>query len=260
MNRPSQIAALDVCPNCDAKLAGSYCYDCGQKDIGERLNSKILLSNAFEALTEMDSKVWRTLRELTLRPGQVALNYIAGERARYINPIKYFITIFTVYLTVLIISGGLEAEIKESINISPDALVDEQSMPVRIARALEGILREYRNLITFLAIPIFAFSLRWQFWRSRRNYAETLSFVCFLSAHAHLMAIPIALLQWWTGVFSQGPRGLLMAVFFIFGSKVFYNMGVIKAILATLVAMTFYTLASFISGTFLISLRMFGIL
>ena len=260
MNRSSQTTALDICPNCSAKMAGRYCYDCGQKDIGERLNSKILLSNAFEALTEMDSKIWRTLRELTLRPGQVALNYVAGERARYINPIKYFITILTVYLTILVVSGGLEAEIKESINISPDAMVDEQSMPVMIARALEGILRKYRNLVTFLAIPIFAVFLRWQFWRSRRNYAETLSFVCFLSAHVHLLAIPITLLQWWAGVFDQGPRGLLMAAFFLFGSKVFYNMGWIKTILATLLAMIFYTLASFISGVFLISLRMFGIL
>jgi len=44
----------------------------------------------FEALTEFDSRFWRTLRKLVVNPGAVALRYIQGSRADFINPIRFF--------------------------------------------------------------------------------------------------------------------------------------------------------------------------
>lgn len=249
-----------TCPNCLAQLTGTYCGRCGQKNIGQRLNSRILLSTAFEALTEMDSKLWRTLRELTLSPGQVATNYASGERARYVNPIKYFLAIMTVFLAVMILSGGLEAEISAQFRATNGGESTEGIQLPAWAGAMEDVLREYRNFITFLTLPLFAFLIRWQYWRSKRNYAETLSFVFFAAAHAHLFMIPILMLQWSTANFSQSPRGWFMLAIFFFGAKVFYKMPWIKTIFATVISVGLYSVSSIAAGSVLITLRMSGII
>jgi hypothetical protein len=252
-----QTHTLETCPNCTSKMEGQFCFSCGQKDIGERIDSKVLMAGAFEAITEMDSKLWRSLRELTFNPGKVALNYIRGTRASYINPIKYFMAVFAVYFAVLVLSGALEAEIKEAVSIRGD--VDDEatkSFMVRMGLALQSVMREFTNLIVFITMPLFAFFVRWQRWRSKRNYGETLAYTCFLSAHAHLFMLAFLLIEWSIGRFNDDMRAWILVIFLYFGHRGFYGLGWFKAIVSTFISLVLYMISAFIATSVFMALRM----
>ena len=62
------------------------------------------MNEAFEDVFSFDSRAWRTLFALLLRPGFLSLEYFNGRRARYVQPIRlYFISsiLFFVLLTVV---------------------------------------------------------------------------------------------------------------------------------------------------------------
>lgn len=238
-----------------------YCYACGQKDIGERITGHVLAADAFEALTEMDSKIWRTLRELTFNPGKVAQNYIAGARACYLNPIKYFIWIFAAYFAVLVVSGALEQDIAKSIRGAENLTEEEAKSQFELGViALRGVVREYSNVIALLTTPLFAFFLRWQLWRSRRNFVETLAYVCYLNGHAHLFMLIALLLEWSMGTFYEDLRDLIMLLFLYMGHRVFYNLGWLKAVFVTIGSVILYAIAAFFVTSGFIALRMIDII
>jgi hypothetical protein len=47
-------------------------------------------------LVHLDSKLFRTLKELMVKPGQLTAEYFAGRKKRYIAPIRLFLTLFAV--------------------------------------------------------------------------------------------------------------------------------------------------------------------
>jgi hypothetical protein len=56
---------------------------------------------ALEDLTDLDSRLWRTLKGLLVKPGSVTADYIGGRRARYIPPIRlYLVVSFLVFLAL----------------------------------------------------------------------------------------------------------------------------------------------------------------
>ena len=88
-----------TCRNCGAVLAGEYCGECGQRVRDLRLSD--VAGEALEDLTDLDSRLWRTLTGLLLRPGSVTADYIGGRRARYIPPIRlYLVVSFLVFLAL----------------------------------------------------------------------------------------------------------------------------------------------------------------
>ncbi|HRQ63463.1 MAG TPA: DUF3667 domain-containing protein [Xanthomonadaceae bacterium] len=86
------------CANCGVPLAGYYCHDCGQKRV-ERGDLRLgrLLEQFVEALTNLDSRFWRSLRMLLFRPGRLTSEYLAGRRARYMAPVSLFIIANVLY-------------------------------------------------------------------------------------------------------------------------------------------------------------------
>src|SRR5262249_40432706 len=84
-----------TCPNCKAKLAGRFCAQCGQPahvhrsllHMGEEL---------LHGLFHFDTKSWRTLPLLIVRPGLLTRRYIDGQRMRYVSPLAMFL--FAVFL------------------------------------------------------------------------------------------------------------------------------------------------------------------
>jgi hypothetical protein len=91
------------CPNCGTPLKGAWCYACGQK--GEEYHRSIwhLVAEAFEGLTHVDGRVWKTLPRLLVRPGQLTRDYLDGHRAAQIPPFRLFL----VALLLVFFAGGL---------------------------------------------------------------------------------------------------------------------------------------------------------
>lgn len=78
------------CLNCGATLTGSYCAACGQPAHLHRSLGAIW-HELVHGVMHLDGKVWRTLPELALRPGELTRRYIAGERAKFVSPLALFL-------------------------------------------------------------------------------------------------------------------------------------------------------------------------
>jgi hypothetical protein len=208
------------CQNCGRVLHGQYCSGCGQKHLGKRLDAVGLVSNAFAALTEFDSAIWRTVRECTRNAGQVALNYINGQRSRYVNPVKFFLTVFALYVALLAATGTLDRIADDSVQFGEGT--DMESVPAQAALAFQGILRTHFNLIFFTTLPLFALMIRWQYWRAGRNYAETLSFLCFVvgisCVYSSVFVVGLPILD----IYSNLPRAIILTIVFAIGTRTFF--------------------------------------
>lgn len=101
IDSPLELEPIDdtliECLNCAAPLQGPYCHNCGQPDRHYiRFFPKVLWEMVNEAF-DLDSRVGRTLLPLLLRPGRLSMEYIAGRRARYVNPLRLYIILSVVF-------------------------------------------------------------------------------------------------------------------------------------------------------------------
>ena len=88
------------CLNCGARLRGQYCGNCGQRSRNRLISIWQLLREAFGDLLELDSRLWRTLLPLLVRPGQLTKDYLEGRRARYMPPFRTYLVLSVIFFIV----------------------------------------------------------------------------------------------------------------------------------------------------------------
>ena len=93
-------ASVERCLNCDAPLAGQYCGQCGQRARNRLISLWELIRDAFGDLFELDSRLWRTLIPLSIRPGRLTDDYLRGKRARYMPPFRMYIVLSLAFFVI----------------------------------------------------------------------------------------------------------------------------------------------------------------
>ena len=88
------------CLNCGAELQGQYCGTCGQRARNRLISLWELLQDAFGDLFEIDSRLWRTLVPLLIRPGRLTRDYLEGRRARYMPPFRMYLVLSVIFFVV----------------------------------------------------------------------------------------------------------------------------------------------------------------
>ena len=144
---------MPECLNCDAHLRGQYCGQCGQRGSSRLISLWELIRDAFGDLFELDSRLWRTLVPLMIRPGRLTHDYLQGRRARYMPPFRMYLVLSLLFFLVAFFdpretfgifyepqtAEELEAErLEEAAEQHPEAaeIADE----VRRGLAEEGII------------------------------------------------------------------------------------------------------------------------
>ncbi len=89
-----------TCLNCRAPLSGQYCGQCGQRATSRLISLFELIRDAFGDLFELDSRLWRTLYPLLLRPGRLTRDYLEGRRARYMPPFRMYLVLSLIFFVV----------------------------------------------------------------------------------------------------------------------------------------------------------------
>src|SRR5687767_9581425 len=81
-----------ACSNCAMPLTHEYCGHCGQRRFRpEHRRLRHLFGQFFGALTDLDSRVWRSVRALAFQPGRLTRDWFAGRRAYWMSPIALFL-------------------------------------------------------------------------------------------------------------------------------------------------------------------------
>ncbi len=96
-----------TCMNCGAVLAGPYCHVCGQEDEPRVVPFRRAMGEFLGDVSNLDSRVYRTLKLLVVRPGALTLEYVRGRRVRYLPPLRLYLAASVIYfaLAALIAPG-----------------------------------------------------------------------------------------------------------------------------------------------------------
>jgi hypothetical protein len=149
-----------VCLNCGTTLGGQYCGNCGQRAAASRLISIWeLLRDAFGDLFELDSRLWRTLIPLMIRPGQLTRDYLMGRRARYMPPFRMYLVLSIVFFLVAFFDPrdelGILFEPQEPpIAASPDeetegeSIADEVISDLRRDGVIDGMVSSTKTRLS----------------------------------------------------------------------------------------------------------------
>jgi len=90
----------EICLNCGTPLTGQYCGSCGQRAKSRLISIWELLQEAFGDLFELDSRLWRTLIPLAVKPGSLTRDYLEGRRARFMPPFRTYLVLSIVFFLV----------------------------------------------------------------------------------------------------------------------------------------------------------------
>jgi hypothetical protein len=97
-----------ACANCGAKVDGRYCPQCGQAAYAHR-SLVHMVGEFLHSLFHFDTKVWRTLPMVILRPGTLTRDYVYGKRARYLSPLALFLlAIFAMFFVFSFVEAPVE--------------------------------------------------------------------------------------------------------------------------------------------------------
>jgi hypothetical protein len=113
------------CLNCGSVVAGRHCTQCGQAADVHVLSMKEVAGDVTHSLLHLDSRVWRTLRILVRKPGELTREFIAGRHQLYIPP-------FRLYLAVSILYFALQALLPDPEVFGTDAEGNPVYAPVRV--------------------------------------------------------------------------------------------------------------------------------
>lgn len=98
--RAVQLPDHTECLNCGTELRGQYCGKCGQRARSRLISLWELVQDAFGDLFEIDSRLWRTLVPLLIRPGRLTRDYLKGRRARYMPPFRMYLVLSVIFFVV----------------------------------------------------------------------------------------------------------------------------------------------------------------
>ncbi|HUQ89886.1 MAG TPA: DUF3667 domain-containing protein [Vicinamibacterales bacterium] len=87
------------CLNCNAALNGTFCAACGQRAVRADPTVSELAGDAWHELSGYDGRIAATFRAL-LHPGKLTLEYLQGRRARYLSPVRLYLTVSVIYFLV----------------------------------------------------------------------------------------------------------------------------------------------------------------
>ena len=105
--RPYQVAKLSeehhCCTTCGQEYQGNYCPRCGQSAKIGRYSFKSAVLLFLDVWGVGNRGMFRTLRDLILRPGYMIRDYISGMQMAYFPPFKMLFLLST--LSILVSSG-----------------------------------------------------------------------------------------------------------------------------------------------------------
>jgi hypothetical protein len=94
-----------LCENCGAPVNGKYCASCGQRHDPHIHSLGEFITEATESITHADSRVWRTLWALMIKPGFLTKEFLEGRRARYLPPFRLYLVLSVAFFLIAAAGG-----------------------------------------------------------------------------------------------------------------------------------------------------------
>ena len=110
---PHQVAPMSdaqhVCQSCGTKFQGNYCPRCGQSAKVGRFSFKKAFMLFLDIWGVGNRGMFRSIRDLMLRPGYMIRDYVSGRQSAYFPPFKMFFILATFSL---LLSHGIDLSLE----------------------------------------------------------------------------------------------------------------------------------------------------
>jgi len=171
------------CANCDHLLKPdqNFCENCGQQAAIHRISFGHVIHEGVHFLTHADKGIFYLLKQLAVRPGHVAREYIGGKRKKYMPPVNFFLIMVGLFVLATSTFKTFErpgnfAEVKKMLAKEPNEVIRERRL-VKINRAEQTtkFMGKNSNLVSlliatpFVTLIFFLFNIRRKY-----NYTEHL--------------------------------------------------------------------------------------
>lgn len=132
----------------------------------------------------LDGKIINTVKLLVLKPGELTREFVAGRRARYISPLRVYLTFSLLFFFLAAIAPRSEGIMQIGTGASAAA---ENAKEEREAEAIGHALQTNLPRLMFVLMPAFGL-LTLAFWRrSQPYYVPHLYFSVHLHAFVFLL-------------------------------------------------------------------------
>jgi Protein of unknown function (DUF3667) len=230
---PELSAPPPYCLNCRTPLAEprpKFCGQCGQETHLRPPTLGHFVQQFSGAYFSTEGALWRTLALLLTRPGELTRRYLAGQRKRYVLPLRLYLTISVIVLLLLrltanfnIDSDNKAIDIKSPGEFTIDAGVARagikagtfycEGFPASVCKRLQrrmdldpkNLAREAQaygdrlvanaGAALFALLPFFALWQKLAYWGRRMFYTEHLVFALHLHAF-WFIALSLVVAPW----------------------------------------------------------------
>src|SRR5436190_20549130 len=190
------------CINCGAETSGTYCSTCGQRTTVKRITLREGFNEFWSKVYGFDGVFFRTIRDLTIRPGLASKRFIQGNRIAYYGPVGYFFLMITVYLLVL---SMLDYNILDFMKGTQESM-QLQGSRNKFTDIIQAYIAENIKLFIFLIIPVQAWCARYLFFRKNGyNFLENMVLPLYIVGHQQWLSIITAILYKINGFTAFGP-------------------------------------------------------
>ena len=186
MYRNTKTEMTKTCLNCNTKLVGKFCSNCGQDANTHRINSHFLWHDIQHGLTHVDKGMLFTIKELFTRPGNSIREFVEGKRIKHFKPISLVIILAGAY--------GFLSHYYE-INIFSSNIQKISGSGAGYAHAKKTIgdiidwVSEHYALVTLIQLPALALGTYLGFKKAGYNFVEHLVINSFLTAQRLLLRL-----------------------------------------------------------------------
>jgi hypothetical protein len=229
-----------ACANCGAPFAEpppAFCPACGQESRVRAPTLGEFVQQFGGAYFSTEGALWRTLKLLLLKPGELTRQYLAGRRKHYVLPLRLYLTISLVAILLLRLVASVDLNLGLPADLDlrkgqyailqfgdgtragmQDGVFYCRGLPVWFCQRLErrldtdpkGLQREAEALsgrfisnlggAMFVMVPLFALFQKLVHWNRRLRYTEHLVFALHLHAVWFLCLLLTLLPTQWPGV------------------------------------------------------------
>jgi hypothetical protein len=263
------------CLNCGAQVQGKFCSECGQANIETRENIFHLVGHFIADYLHYDSKFFRSLSSLFIRPGFLTKQYWEGKRVRYIHPLRlfFFMTIFFMLASTyfynrfgdrlqqnMITPDPLMAKYDSTfLATHPDTLkvyekawgdtaitvreLKELSVTHdrRMRKVAQGFDNFFSNIkyVTFFLLPVYALIFKLMYIRRKTFYVDQLVYSMHLQSFAYCLLCLTLMLPFLFEIDLRRVNQitfLIMLIYVGFSLHYLYRQAIWKTLLKTFIS------------------------
>jgi hypothetical protein len=204
---------LTPCTNCGA-ASSDYCVRCGERQPGHHdLSVAHFAHDVVHEFVHVDSKLFRTLRDIVIKPGFLTEEYFAGRKSRYIAPLRLFLTLFalqflafTFYKPAAIFTIASMKKLDKAGALT--RLIDKRSVKLHLTREeFEERLDErwHKNYSLLQLMNIVGVAVVLKVLHRKRYFAEHLVFAAHFLAFSYIVALVVDWPIYAIAGFQPGP-------------------------------------------------------